>query len=124
MAEPTEIIKDFCAAWANLNTDELMTYFADDGVYYNMPGDPWEGGAAVRAGIDGFLKGWTKTEWDVLNIAANGNTVIAERVDRTDVGGKHVDLPCVGVFELDDAGKIKIWRDYFDMGTFVKAMSG
>ena len=123
MTEPTEIITNFCAAWANLDTDELMGYFADDGVYYNMPSEPWEGAAAVRAGIDGFLKGWSKTEWELLNIAANGNTVIAERVDRTDVGGKHVDLPCVGVFELDAAGKIKIWRDYFDMGTFIKALS-
>ena len=123
MADPTETIQTFCAAWSNLDTDELMTYFAEDGVYYNMPGAPWEGATAVRAGIDGFLKGWTKTDWEVLTIAANGNTVIAERVDRTDANGKHVDLPCVGVFELDDDCKIKMWRDYFDMGTFVKAMS-
>jgi len=123
MATPIETITKFCAAWANLSTEELMEYFAEDGVYYNMPGTPWEGSEAVRAGIDGFLKTWTKTEWELLNIAANGNTVIAERVDRTDMGDKHVDLPCVGVFELDDDGKIKIWRDYFDMGTFVKAMS-
>ncbi len=33
-----------------------------------------------------------------------------------------VDLPCLGVFEMKD-GKIKEWRDYFDMGTFIKAMS-
>ncbi len=124
MAKPSDIIRDFCGAWANLDTDELMTYFADDGVYYNMPGKPWEGAEAVRAGIDGFLKGWSKTDWEVLNIAANGNVVIAERVDRTDANGKHVDLPCVGVFELDAAGKIKMWRDYFDQGTFVRAMSG
>jgi limonene-1,2-epoxide hydrolase len=123
VANPTEIITNFCAAWANLDTDELMGYFAEDGVYYNMPAEPWEGAAAVRAGIDSFLKSWSKTDWELLNIAANGNIVIAERIDRTDVGDKHVDLPCVGVFELDDDGKIKVWRDYFDMGTFVKAMS-
>ncbi|MCH9784975.1 MAG: limonene-1,2-epoxide hydrolase, partial [Gammaproteobacteria bacterium] len=34
-----------------------------------------------------------------------------------------VDLPCCGVFLMED-GKIKLWRDYFDMGTYVSAMSG
>ncbi len=33
-----------------------------------------------------------------------------------------VDLPCFGVFEMKD-GKIKEWRHYFDMGTFMKAIS-
>jgi limonene-1,2-epoxide hydrolase len=32
-----------------------------------------------------------------------------------------VDLPCAGVFEMQ-GGKIKVWRDYFDLGTYVKAM--
>jgi len=37
------------------------------------------------------------------------------------VGGKPVNLPCCGVFEMQD-GKIKVWRDYFDMGTYVSAL--
>jgi hypothetical protein len=27
------------------------------------------------------------------------------------------------VFELDDAGKIKLWGDYFDLATFIKRVS-
>lgn len=38
------------------------------------------------------------------------------------VGEKGVDLPCLGVFEMED-GKIKVWRDYFDMATFAGGMS-
>jgi len=48
--------------------------------------------------------------------------VIAERLDRTQAGDKAVDLPCTGVFELED-GKIKVWRDYFDLGSYARAMS-
>jgi len=33
-----------------------------------------------------------------------------------------VDLPCVGVFEMRD-GKIAVWRDYFDLGTYQRAMA-
>ena len=35
----------------------------------------------------------------------------------------NVDLPCLGVFEMRD-GRIAEWRDYFDLGTFMKAMQG
>ena len=47
--------------------------------------------------------------------------MIAERVDRTKIGGKSVDLPCTGVFELA-SGKIKVWRDDFDLGTYTRAL--
>jgi limonene-1,2-epoxide hydrolase len=48
--------------------------------------------------------------------------VIAERVDRTEAGAKAVDLPCIGVFELE-GGKIKEWRDHFDFATYQRGMS-
>ena len=44
-------------------------------------------------------------------------------IDRTWIGEKAVVLPCCGVFEME-AGKIKVWRDYFDMTTFIKAATG
>lgn len=123
MAEsPVETIRRFCAAWSNLDTDEMIAFFTAEPVYHNMPGPPAEGAEAVRRTIDGFLKTWQRTDWEVLNIAADGDTVFAERVDRTDAGGKHVDLPVVGVFELRD-GKIAAWRDYFDLATYQRAMS-
>jgi limonene-1,2-epoxide hydrolase len=48
--------------------------------------------------------------------------VIVERLDRTRAGAKSVDLPCTGVFEMRD-GKIRVWRDYFDLGTYARAMA-
>ena len=33
---------------------------------------------------------------------------------RFEVGGKKIELPVMGVFEITD-GKIAAWRDYFDM---------
>ena len=48
--------------------------------------------------------------------------IAAERLDRTKAGDKAVDLPCTGVFELEN-GKIKVWRDYFDMATYGRGMA-
>jgi limonene-1,2-epoxide hydrolase len=122
MADNIGIVRDFIAAWSRLDADELVGYFTDDGTYHNMPAAPVSGRENVRKLIKSFLSTWTATQWDVVNIVATGDVVIAERIDRTRLGPKSVDLPCCGVFEMQ-GGKIKVWRDYFDMGTYVKAVS-
>ncbi len=117
-----ETIRNFCEAWSRRNPDELAEYFTEDGTYHNMPIQPVSGKETVKGFIATFLATWTETEWEILGIAEAGDTVFCERVDKTKTTQGNVDLPCVGVFEMD-GGKIKVWRDYFDMNTFVSAMS-
>jgi len=116
------VVTEFIEAWSRLDADELASYFTDDGCYHNMPTGPVSGRGNVRDMIAAFTADWTATQWDLLNIVGSDDVVIAERLDRTQAGDKSVDLPCTGVFEMED-GKIKVWRDYFDLGTFVRAMS-
>jgi len=122
MSDNVQTIKDFIAAWSNLDSDELVGYFSEDGIYYNMPTQPVQGKEQLKQFIRSFISNWTKTNWDTLNIIGEGDVVIAERLDRTEVGDIKVDLPCCGVFEMEE-GKIKVWRDYFDMGTYTKPFS-
>jgi limonene-1,2-epoxide hydrolase len=123
MTTPEQLVREFCVAWSRLDIDELVDYFTDDAVYHNMPGPPAQGKDAVRRTIEGFLRGWQQTEWEVVNLASAGDLVFAERVDRTVASGRTVDLPVVGVFEVV-GGKIAAWRDYFDLETYRRAMSG
>ena len=44
--------------------------------------------------------------------------MFTERVDRMTFNGKPVELPVAGVFEIS-GGKIRAWRDYFDMQMFL-----
>ncbi len=44
------------------------------------------------------------------------------QLDKTKSSAGNVDLPCLGVFEMEN-GKIRLWRDYFDMNTYISAMS-
>jgi len=122
MSDNARIVRDFIETWPSLDVERIVAFFTDDGVYHNMPIAPIAGRDALRAFIGAFLKDWTKTNWDVLNIVAAGDVVIAERVDHIHVGDKSVDLPCCGVFELEN-GKIKAWRDYFDLATYSKGLS-
>lgn len=121
MTTNEQVVRDFIAAWTRLDVEELVQYFCEDGVYHNMPMKPVTGHDALRPFISAFLKDWTSTEWDILSLASAGDRVFAERLDRTVVGAKPVNLPCCGVFEMRD-GRIKVWRDYFDMGTYVAAL--
>ncbi|MDH3678487.1 MAG: nuclear transport factor 2 family protein [Acidimicrobiia bacterium] len=120
--ENVAIVTEFVQAWSRLDADELAAYFTEDGCYHNMPIGPVSGRDNVRNMIAGFTADWTETEWVLVNIVGEGDVVIAERLDRTKSGDKSVDLPCTGVFEMED-GKIKVWRDYFDLATFTSAMT-
>ncbi len=123
MSENERIIREFMAAWSRLDPDELAAYFTEDGVYHNIPVQPVGGRANVRKFIQDFSATWTETQWDIRTIVASGDLVIAERLDRTRTTAGDVDLPCVGVFEMEN-GRIREWRDYFDLGTYMKAMQG
>ena len=120
---PADVVRSFCAAWSRLDVEELMGYFTDDAVYHNMPGPPAVGRAAVRATIERFLKGWTRTDWEIRNLVASGDLVFCERIDRTEVGGRHVDLPLVGLFDIVN-GSVRAWRDDFDLAPCTRAGSG
>ncbi len=120
MASSAErIVSEFLAAWPRKNVDELMSYFADDAVYHNVPVPPVEGADAIRKTFEGFV-GAFSIVLEVVNIASRGDLVFTERVERFVMDGRRFDLPVNGVFELR-AGKIVSFRDYFDLATFENA---
>jgi limonene-1,2-epoxide hydrolase len=115
-----KVVSDFCGAWSKLNVDEIMRFFTDDAVYHNIPMPVAKGKDIIRKTIEGLLKGTVSIKFDILHTTSAGNIVMNERVDSFEAGGKHVSLPVAGVFEITDAGKIKAWRDYFDLETYMK----
>jgi limonene-1,2-epoxide hydrolase len=63
----------------------------------------------------------TAVKLHLRNLVANGNVVIAERVDEFEIGGRTGRLPVVGVLEFRD-GRIAAWRDYYDRDTLIREM--
>ena len=119
-ATPERIVRDFCGAWPRRDLDELMRPFAPDAVYHNVPVAPVRGAAAIRETFAGFLAGMPGIVLEVVNLAASGDLVFTERVDRFVMpNGHRFDLPVNGVFEVRN-GQIVSFRDYFDLGTFEK----
>ena len=104
----------FCEAFARRDVDELLTFFADDAVYHNIPVAPARGAAEIRAVLETFVPGSPTIEFEIRNVASAGAVVFTERIDRMTFDGRDVELPVAGVFELAD-GRIAAWRDYFDL---------
>ncbi len=123
MTDNVDLVRAFCEAFSRRNSDELLGFFTEDAVYHNMPMPPVRGKEAIRSVLDMFLKPSQSVEFIILQIAASDGAVLTERLDRFVMGGKNVDLPVCGVFEVD-GGKIAAWRDYFDMAAWTRQTSG
>ncbi len=120
--DPEQIVRRFCEAAARRDVKELGAYFTDDAVYHNIPVAPVTGRDAIEATLAQFLTPATSCEFEMLAVAVSGNVVLTERIDRFTIGGKSIALPVMGTFEVAPDGKIKAWRDYFDMQQFMSQM--
>jgi limonene-1,2-epoxide hydrolase len=115
---PEEIVRSFCEAVARRDVKELVGFFSADAVYHNIPVAPVSGQEAIGKVLSQYLSPASRAEFEVLALAVSGRTVLTERLDRFTIGGKPVELPVMGAFEIDRDGKITAWRDYFDMSQF------
>ena len=116
------LVREFCAAFGRRDVDEILGFFTDDAIYHNIPMPAMTGKPAIRSVLQMFLVPATFAEFEVLNIAASGDVVLTERIDRFEVGGKKIELPVMGTFEIA-GGKIAAWRDYFDMAAWTRQNS-
>jgi limonene-1,2-epoxide hydrolase len=120
----TEIVRAFVAAWKTRDIDRILSFFAPEALYHNIPMEPVRGVANIRAMLAPFVQGCDKIEWTIHYIAETATgAVLTERVDVFHMGKKTISIPVMGVFELAN-GKIAKWRDYFDGRDFEKQMAG
>ena len=120
MSASTDVVDAFIAAWPSMDVDRIMDFFTEDAVYTNIPIDPPNAGKeAIRKTIETFAGMAKQIEFIVHHQTENGSGVVMnERTDRFLLAdGRWAEAPVMGVFELE-GGKIKAWRDYFDMAQF------
>ena len=99
--------------WRINDVAAIAATFTEDGVLHSMMGTPICGRASLRKVLGKHLAHIVTIEFEIRNIAMNGDVLILERVDHvTTTDGLH-SLPVVGVIELRH-GLIQAWREYFD----------
>jgi limonene-1,2-epoxide hydrolase len=125
MMEARELVQEFCDLMVKRDVEALRPFFADGAVYQNT-------GMAAASGIDEIIQNVAGQfamfpdtyEYRTINVAADGNVVLNERLDmiKGPDGSVHA-LPVMGTFVVRD-GKITRWTDYWDTGLIMKMMSG
>src|SRR6185369_11484584 len=120
---PEEIVRSFCKAVERCDPKELASFFTADAVYHNIPIAAVTGRAEIEATLAQFISPGSTCEFEIKGIAASGNLVLTERIDRFAMNGKKIAIPVMGAFEVSSDGKISAWRDYFDMQQFMSQMN-
>jgi limonene-1,2-epoxide hydrolase len=119
---PTEIVNAFMHAIERKDVAAAVAFAAPSISYENVPTDPIVGVEGLATALGRFLGAAGEVEWRVTRQHEFGNTVVNERVDRFQIGAGWLELPVAGFFEVDDDGKITLWRDYFDMGSYIRQL--
>ena len=111
---PEEVVRAELAAWHRLDLDEILSYFAPDAVWENVPIGAVSGHDEIRRETERWLRQTASFEAEIVNVAVAGNVVLTERVDHTVFQGAQYHARVMGAFEVR-GDTITAWRDYFDM---------
>ncbi len=122
----SEVAKNIILAWRKLDVEKVMSYVADDIVWYTHAGGkpPLVGKTAVREFVTTLGKGIKDNEWRVFAMTEHGDTVYCEGVDDFKLlDGKQITVPYLGMMKVRD-GLVTEWRDYFDSAIVDKMKKG
>ncbi|SEH84267.1 limonene-1,2-epoxide hydrolase [Mycolicibacterium rutilum] len=112
-------VETFLYALQDQDFDVADTLLADNAEWQNV-GYPTIRGRQRIVGLMRRGQGRFGFEVKIHRIAAEGNSVLTERTDALVFGPVRLQFWVCGTFELH-AGRITLWRDYFDTLDFLKA---
>ncbi|MCT7659479.1 limonene-1,2-epoxide hydrolase family protein [Mycobacterium deserti] len=117
--ENARTVETFLYALQDEDFDTAQELMSDDIVWENVGWPTLRGRKRIMAI---FRRGEGKAGFEVKihRIAAEGNAVLTERTDALVFGPLRLQFWVCGTFEVH-AGRITLWRDYFDVLDFLKA---
>ncbi|MFZ2177776.1 MAG: limonene-1,2-epoxide hydrolase family protein [Rhodococcus sp. (in: high G+C Gram-positive bacteria)] len=125
MTNSSQIVREFCDLMVKRDTGVMRPFFADDAVYQNTGMPASVGIEAIIENLGGQFATFPDSyEYKTINIAADGDVVLTERLDLIRTPGGSVEgVPVMGTFVLRN-GKIVRWTDYWDTSLPMKMMTG
>jgi limonene-1,2-epoxide hydrolase len=114
---PEETVDEFIRRVCAVDLAGAGELVSDDIEYDNVPMGKNFGRAALTKVLGSMVR-YDEIEFVTHRQTATDRTVMNERSDRFRLGTKWIDLPVAGVFELDEQGRISLWRDYFDLASY------
>ena len=119
---PESVARDFYAAWASPDRDELAGFFADDAVWVDGAQGEHHGVDDVVSELANQLRAVGGVTVDVRTMLSDGGTVMVEQLSHSDIGGTRVSSVVMAVLEVDAAGKITQFREAYDLQSTLNNM--
>lgn len=113
---PEAVVGAFIAAIEERQLERALQFMAPDVEYDNVPLPVVHGHQGVREFLAPFIENSSAVQFEVHRQLAAGDTVMNERTDRFEMPTGMMEIPVVGVWEVQ-RGKITLWRDYFDISS-------
>jgi len=123
MTDVIALTHAFVDHWNRRDVGAIVAALSEDVVYQNVPLPAMNGREQVRVFVTPNLRRVTRMHWVVhkLAVTADGTGVFTERTDSFHFGDQAIHVPVMGIFEFH-GGLIRAWRDYADVGDFIKQM--
>jgi limonene-1,2-epoxide hydrolase len=112
---PESVVRGFLAAWADPKADELTEFFDDEAVWVDGAQGVHRGANAIASELARQLAISHPIAIDVITLVGNGSTVMVEWRGGWTMGGKPISTTVMAAFEIDAKGRIKQWRESYDM---------
>ncbi len=117
-----DIVNEFMARIVGMDLDAACELVSDDVEYDNVPMGKVYGPDGIKSVLGQMVGMLDEVDWVIHRQVASGSLVLNERTDRFGKGGKWMELPVAGVFEVRD-NRITLWRDYFDLTTMTNQLT-
>ena len=125
-----KFIKEFCDAWGDgsfekkPDVEKILSMMSEDAEWQLwVPGGPIvRGRAALREEIHRQIRIASNNKCNIVNVLSSDTMVMQERSDTAVILGKPCPHQMVAIYELDQAGLIRRWREYLDMADLTRKM--
>ena len=117
-----DIVNEFMERIQQMDLDAACELVGDDVEYDNVPVGRVTGPEGIKNILGPMVGMFDELDWVIHRQIASDTLVLNERTDRFGKGGKWMELPVAGVFEVRD-NKITLWRDYVDLTSMTNQLT-
>jgi limonene-1,2-epoxide hydrolase len=117
--QPESVARDFFRAYEQGDLETTMAFFDEHSVYTDGPRGVYQGVEAIRKALAPMVTVAPTVTRNVRSVTGNETTVIFERTDHVERDGKSIHYDIAVAIEIGGDGKIRRWRDYYDLQSIV-----
>ncbi len=122
-SSPESIARNFLRAREQGDLESVLELLSEDTVFTDGARGVHRGVDAIRAVLTEIGASAPTVSRNVKTMVANDSTVIMERVDSFTLGEKNVQYEIAVAFDVDGAGRIKRWHEYYDRKSIIDQIS-